>query len=386
METINDDCWLEIINYLNLEDQLALYKATNGFSNRVSSNVIYSWKHQLNFTLDEHAYEKFEEMPEMLDVFLSNINDTMQGLEFQWVTLKFLYRWKNYTFPNMKTLEYTVDDCDIDCDSEVIAIMTELFPGLHSLKSDGTFYCGALPKWTQLRKLDLSEWSPDYNTYRSDSPEEIAKCMLMEELLLPDGIWDFNLHHDLMTMPKLHTLAIELKIDFILAEMLEKRGKDVHTIVFNDCIWEFSIPTLQKLRNLRQLTLLDNDGFTSEELRDLIVDLKQLEQIDLVDFQIWSSETELWQTVACCPSLKILNLSGMQLYENFFEFGRRVMEKTLNNRSHDLTLHCHNTGANENLIRQYFKHPRLKLSFEPLKLHEVDTDMLQMHLNPLLPP
>ncbi|XP_060652927.1 uncharacterized protein LOC132789145 isoform X2 [Drosophila nasuta] len=356
METINDDCWLEIINYLNLEDQLALYKATNGLSNRVSSNVIYSWKHQLNFTLDGNAYEKFEEMPELLDVFLSNINDTMQGLELQWVTLKFLYRWKNYTFPNMRTLEYTVDDCDIDCDKEVIGIMTELFPGLRSLKSDGTFYCGALPKWTQLRKLDLSEWSPDYNTYRSDSPEEIAKCMLMEELLLPD------------------------------AEMLEKRGKDVHTIVFNDCIWEFSIPTLRKLRNLRQLTLLDNDGFTSEELRELIVDLKQLEQIDLVDFQIWSSETELWQTVACCPSLKILNLSGMQLYENFFEFGRRVMEKTLNNRSHDLTLHCHNTGANENLIRQYFKHPRLKLSFEPLKLHEVDTDMLQMHLNPLLPP
>ncbi|XP_060652935.1 uncharacterized protein LOC132789145 isoform X3 [Drosophila nasuta] len=306
METINDDCWLEIINYLNLEDQLALYKATNGLSNRVSSNVIYSWKHQLNFTLDGNAYEKFEEMPELLDVFLSNINDTMQGLELQWVTLKFLYRWKNYTFPNMRTLEYTVDDCDIDCDKEVIGIMTELFPGLRSLKSD--------------------------------------------------------------------------------AEMLEKRGKDVHTIVFNDCIWEFSIPTLRKLRNLRQLTLLDNDGFTSEELRELIVDLKQLEQIDLVDFQIWSSETELWQTVACCPSLKILNLSGMQLYENFFEFGRRVMEKTLNNRSHDLTLHCHNTGANENLIRQYFKHPRLKLSFEPLKLHEVDTDMLQMHLNPLLPP
>ncbi|XP_034113597.2 uncharacterized protein LOC117574072 [Drosophila albomicans] len=97
------------------------------------------------------------------------------------------------------------------------------------------------------------------------------------------------------------------------------------------------------------------------------------------------NEAALWQTVDCCPSLKILNISNMYLKKDFCDRNRCVMEKTLSNRSQDLTLNCHNIGENEKLIRQLFKHPRLKLSFVPLKPHDVEMSLIQMHFKPLLP-
>ncbi|KAH8262921.1 hypothetical protein KR044_002025, partial [Drosophila immigrans] len=347
LDPLNDDCQLGIIKYLNLTDQIALYEATKGVSSRLNSNVAYAWKHQLCFTLDANNYEDFEEMPEMLHIFLSNISETVQKLHLKFVTMEFLQRWENFTFPNMRTLKYTLDDGDCDKnDDQVIEIMAKLFPGLRSLKPHGGFNCELLPNWRQLRKLDLSDWWEGHKGF--DCPKEIAKCQLLEELILYKHFLWFEMYDVIMALPKLRTFSFNPNgRDDILAELLDRRGKDVHKMIFNDCIWEYSMPTLHKMCNLHHLTLLEDDGFTSEKLRELIADLKQLEQIDLIDFQIWSGEAELWQTVASCPSLRILNISGMQLYEDFFQFGRRVMVDTMNNRPQPLTLHCHNTGENE---------------------------------------
>ncbi|KAH8377389.1 hypothetical protein KR093_005211, partial [Drosophila rubida] len=352
LDVLNDDCQLAIIKCLNLTDQFALYEATEGYPNRLNSNITFAWEHQLCFELDGKSYDKFEEVPELLNIFLSSINATVQELKLEWVTIDILKRWESYTFCSMKALEYKLDDCNCDVDdaNEAIKIIAKLFPGLRSVKPYGGFDCSHLPIWTQLRKLDLSEWSPS-SVMEYSSVQEITKCLLLEELILSyyfewPGIYDV-----VMVLPKLHTLSFSLKDDdLIFVNLLEKRGKEVHTIIFNDCIWEYKVPTLHKMSNLRHLTLLEDDGFTSEMLLELVADLKHLEQIDLVDCQLWTGEEELWRTVASCPSLRTLNISGMQLYENFFEFSRRVMDKTLNNRAQPLTLHCHNTGNYEELV------------------------------------
>ncbi|KAH8397355.1 hypothetical protein KR215_007121 [Drosophila sulfurigaster] len=103
--------------------------------------------------------------------------------------------------------------------------------------------------------------------------------------------------------------------------------------------------TLRKMRNVRHFNMVDiQNQFSIENLRDLIKIWKQLEQIDLIDFD-WSGEAELWQTVASCPTLKILNILNMDMREDFFEVGRRIMEETLNNRSQTFTLNFYDNDT-----------------------------------------
>ncbi|KAH8263471.1 hypothetical protein KR044_009334, partial [Drosophila immigrans] len=346
LDSLNDDCQLAIFKYLNLDDQIDVYLATRGVSKRLNSNVIHTWKHQLCFKLNWMSYKKFEETPKLLDIFLSSINVTVQQLKLETVTVEFLKRWENYTFPSMKTLEYTLNWRDLDyLPKTAIKIMAKLFPGLCSVTPHGVFSCELLPKCTQLRKLDLSRWSPDFYGHNDlDLWCYLAKCQLLEELTLCCRNSD-DYKTDLLTvLPKLHTISLMDAPNSILADMLDGlRDKDIHTMIFKDCIWKYKMSTLRKLTKLRHLALLEFKGnFTSEKLRELIVDLNQLEQLDIFDVHMWSNEADLWQTVAGCPSLKNLKIFAMNLDKEFFEFSRVIMEETLRNRSQPLTLQCDN--------------------------------------------
>ncbi|KAH8263472.1 hypothetical protein KR044_009333, partial [Drosophila immigrans] len=357
MEGLNDDCQLAIIKYLNLTDQIALYEATRGVSNRLTNSIVSAWKHQLYFTVDGHIYEKFKKNPEMLDIFLSSISGTVQELKLLSVSVDFLKRWKNYTFPSMKTLEYTLDEWEVDnwrndpC-NEAVEILTKLFPGLHSVKPHGCFDNHELSKWTQLRKLDLAvywpcaRWLVEMSSAVTDDwPNEIIDCQLLEELRLYRGCWNY-VYDEVMALPRLSTLSffLNLKMDiYYLSGVLEPRVNDIDKIVFNDFIWLSSMYPLRILSNLRHLVLA-RVRFTTEDLLEEITNLKKLEQLDLIDFISWSDATELWQMVAHCPSLKILNISGIKMHKGFFEFDQRVMKETLDNRSHPFTLHCHDPG------------------------------------------
>ncbi|XP_062129703.1 uncharacterized protein LOC133841297 isoform X1 [Drosophila sulfurigaster albostrigata] len=391
LDALNDDCQLAIIKYLNLNEQIALYEATKGTSNRLNENVAYAWKLQLSFILDWRDYKKFEVMPELLDVFLSNCSATMQNLNLDRVKLNFLKRWENYTFPRMKTLEYTLDFGDDytflfgavnEVAEEAIRTMAKLFPGLHSLKTDGDFHCVVLQKWKQMRKLELSNWY--YHDYEYDCVKDIAKCQLLEELTLDHCRIKSSNYDDLMALPKLHKLCLLSASEVKLAELFEKRAVDVHRIIFSNDHPNRLMTTLSKMRNVRHFNIMDiQNHFDTEDLRDLIKIWKQLEQIDLISLHIWSGEAELWQTVASCPTLKILNILNTDMREDFFEVGRRIMEETLNNRSQTLTLNFYHTYYKK-LIIQNFKHPQLKVSFEPFKLYDDDDiNFVEIHFQPL---
>ncbi|XP_062129956.1 uncharacterized protein LOC133841297 isoform X4 [Drosophila sulfurigaster albostrigata] len=381
LDALNDDCQLAIIKYLNLFDRIALYEATKGTSNRLNKNVAYAWKLQLSFILDWRDYKKFEVMPELLDVFLSNCSATMQELKLDEVKLDFLKRWESYTFPRMKTLEYTLES-GYQAADEAIRTMAKLFPGLHSLKPHGDFHCVVLQKWTQMRKLDLSNWC--YYECEYDWVKDIGKCQLLEELTLDDCRIGSNNYDDLMALPKLRKLCLLSASEVELAKLFEKRAVDVHRIIFSNDRPNRHMTTLRKMRNVRHFNMMDiQNHFSIENLRDLIKIWKQLEQIDLIDFTIWSGEAELWQTVASCPTLKILNILNTDMRKDFFEVGRRIMEETLNNRSKTLTLNCYDAHYEE-LIIQNFKHPQLKVSFEPFKLYDDDDiNFVEIHFQPL---
>ncbi|XP_060666965.1 uncharacterized protein LOC132798944 isoform X2 [Drosophila nasuta] len=229
LDELNSDCQLIIIKYLQLNDQIALCEASKNHSNRLYTNVIFSWEHQRCFKLDEYNFERFEEMPEMLDIFLSSISEIVQKLILQWVTLKFLKRWKNYTFPSMRTLKYLLvpsygSKHEAD---EALQIMSNLFPGLLRVTPHGDFHCGQLSKWTQLGELNLVNW---FSNYKSQvSPIEVIQCKMLEKLQLNHYFRWPGIYDQIMALPKLYKLSIILTNhhalhEDIAVELLENRG------------------------------------------------------------------------------------------------------------------------------------------------------------------
>lgn len=79
MDQLNDDCQLRIIKYLDLTDQVLLWKATKHFSERLNANICRAWQQQLNFTLDWLMYD-LEDDPEVMDAFLFSIRCYDGGL------------------------------------------------------------------------------------------------------------------------------------------------------------------------------------------------------------------------------------------------------------------------------------------------------------------
>ncbi|XP_034472200.1 uncharacterized protein LOC117779953 [Drosophila innubila] len=175
MDILNDDCQLLIIKYLKLKDQLSLFEATKGErSNRLNSNLRFTWQHQLGFTLDMGQFKVFDEKPELLNDFLSIISPKVQQLALWGITTKRLQSWTHYKFPEMRSLDYVLStdlmkhDPYTDCNDEysyfkepdvklVIQLIAQLFPELNTLNPDSPFDLIHLTNWMDLRKLDLGQ-------------------------------------------------------------------------------------------------------------------------------------------------------------------------------------------------------------------------------------
>lgn len=395
VEELNDDCQLHIIYYLDLPDQLRLWRATKNASVRWNNNICQAWRHQVCYSLDSIVFEEFDNDPALLDAFLSSICNTLQSVEFKYVTLDHLKRWCKYKFPNMRDLKYTLDD-DERSFQTILELLVEMFPALKSLKPYGDINCLKIEQFKHLRKLDLTECK----IYDLEGSENLEELVL--ELFFIEDIFQSD---DLMSLPRLQTLSYQCRAEYekLLVKAVKERCNDIIELSFHDCIWAYDLTTLQSPKCLSKLSLIEDDGLQVEQLQTLVAGLPLLKQLDLVDFQFYSNEIQLWKTVAVCPSLEILNISGMQLYEDFFVLNRRYMDQALRNRSVPLTLHCHNTGANGHLvsytvfqinnvfyivfnnlqIKTHFRHSNLKISFRPLPIRSVYPGYTCIQLQPL---
>lgn len=341
IEELNYDCQLLIIAYLELKDQLALWEATAHIpSSRLNATLIYSWQHKLSYVLDEEVLDQFEENPKQSDGFLCAISGTVQHLDLQFIKTYQLQKWIGHSFPCMRELCFTVNDSCQPVGSLVLQLLVELFPKLNAIKPWGTFYSEITEKWTQLQRLDLTECCPPI--------EHISMCKFqqLEQITVHSGFLTHQFIDSLLALPNLRAICFhaEERIDEVLNIIIDKRAEHIERLSFNDSIWFCTQETLQRAKNVRQLSLIEDDGFQRSQLETLLSNLPLLKQLDLINFQIWRSESELWQAVGRCDSLQILNISGMQLYNDFFEFSRRPMETVLGKRSNPLILYCNDTG------------------------------------------
>lgn len=403
-EQLNDDCQMRIIRYLDLKDQLALWKANKNTSERLNANICQTWKHhhQKHYYFNSSVFADDVE----LDTFLSRICEELQSLNIsdEVNSLKILNKYK---FPNLRELEFKINSSYIN-DSQtqtLLELLVGLFPSLISLKlvnvNIGPFKIG---EFKNLRKLDL--WECHYYSDLSGSES-------LEELIIDMGVNENNFYVEVLdNFPKLRKLAVSHdNSDFegVMHEILKLRCNDITEFCSYDCMFAYSLNTLQSLNNLTRLTLIGQieteiepeigtiyrsfKCFTVDEIHAVVSKLPLLEHLDLVRSEIFLPEKHLWKIINACPSLKILNIDGMVLEENFFEESRRFMDQALKTRSVPLTIYCHDTGRNSHLvsnttktyvahahlnyflqIEANFRHPKLEISFLPLPL-KIDYSM-----------
>ncbi|EDW11037.1 uncharacterized protein Dmoj_GI16596, isoform B [Drosophila mojavensis] len=380
MESLSDDCQLLIIGSLGLKGQLKLWEATASIaSSRLPSNIIYHWQHKPSWILDNKMLAYLEEHPKQLEGLLSGISGTVQQLELQYIKSYELQRWIMYSFPKLRELSFSLDDGCEAIEELVHEVLVDIFPDLTSLQLSGKFYSKIIQKWPELRRLDLSDCD-------CEPAAELSMCnfLKLEEITVQTDFLFQKFIDSTVVLPNLRTFCFygEDKTDQVLNWIIDKRA-EISRISFNDSIWYCGAGTLEKMKHLRQLTLVEDEGFEAYQLKALLKCVPQLRQLDLVNLQIWGSESELWQTVSQCNSLQVLNIYGMQLDESFFDIGRYHMRSVLSKRSTPLQLLCDN--MNNPQMDKSFKHTNLIVKKGPLCDNiYIDVGYIKVEFDPLV--
>ncbi|XP_016943120.3 uncharacterized protein [Drosophila suzukii] len=383
IDNLNDDCLLKIVEYLNLDEQLQLWKSSEP-SSRLRSVLSYTWQHHTDHSVDQ---ETFAGSPDVLEDFLQSIRFSVEELTLRYLNMEQLEQWKNHTFPTMRELTYMGDESsEMEGDSD-IAILVKCFPLLEAIGLSGNCSGQHISQWRHLRRLDLQLcWylntqnfeeicqnlrlqtlSIQWHKAEEDAyVQAIASLQELEELELDIVHLSPDNTSKLLRLPKLRKLLLHNfeQMDELISDIGRLRGQDVVTAAFSDNIWMMRAEVLAKFRNLRCLTLVDDEGCAAVDFRPIINCFPLLEQLHLENSRIWLNADGIWDVVLACPRLRILSMSNQVLYDEFFAFSKSTMSRALNKRKEPLIMHFYKTSK-EALIAQHFGHPKLIVSYNP---------------------
>ncbi|XP_030241612.1 uncharacterized protein LOC115563186 [Drosophila navojoa] len=346
IENINDDCQLIIINYLDYQSQYFLWASSKFFAPRLHSNVSYVLQRKSSHVLD-YNYMFLEKngssSNQLQDAFLSTICSTVQHLELRSVTMNHLKHLMNHSFPCIRSLEYEWANVYESEYRQALQLLVDLFPSITSFKPFAPVNFERMEKWKFLEKL----WSNKPKAL--DEGVSLHTFQDLEHLTV-------NMHFlrtasivSVLNLPKLRTFSFSTlcpQTRALLPKILEQRPEDICKLSFSFINWTWFLESLLLLKNLRQLTLIDNI-LGSGQFQRLVSNLPVLEQVNIIGGQFLDCEMDLWDAVASCSSLKILSLSHILIEDDFYDSSRQFMCEALDNRSQPLLMHCYNTGEDE---------------------------------------
>ncbi|XP_046866606.1 uncharacterized protein LOC26529988 [Drosophila willistoni] len=149
-------------------------------------------------------------------------------------------------------------------------------------------------------------------------------------------------------------------------------GRDIVGITFHNSIAAYSVFQLLWLKTaIKKLTLINEYNWNDLDKTRIIYDLPFIEQLHVVETPIWDTADELWDMIATCPRLEVLYISGQQTDKWFFSWDRELMHYVLKTRARPLSLYFHHLEPHKKLIRHYFQHANLKLSFEAVEIEYI---------------
>lgn len=366
-DKLNGDCWLTILKYVNLKDQVALAH----ISKSLHSVVRYHWEHLKTACLDQALLEHFEQQPHDMEEFLHLASGSLQNLKLKQADIALLQKWRSYEFPKLTTIDCDLGFKDEEETDEKILLFTELFPHLRQLTLLGNTTGRHIWFWDQLQELHLMCCESldksifdqifgvmplrkltllfyGYNTNMGEDVLPISKCATLEELVMDDHHLLGDFMPNLLKLPRLRRLAFYTRdyYEYLLQTVGKLRPLRVKALLFHDSYWSSSRVShaIMSMTNLRRLVLHDDD-IETKELYKICATLPQLEELHLTKMRALPTATQLWDMVGASESLRILNLSGSRLDDQFLYLSALCLDRVLKKRSESspLTLHLHKT-------------------------------------------
>ncbi|XP_041632036.1 uncharacterized protein [Drosophila kikkawai] len=375
ISSLNEDCLLQIVEYLSLEEQLELWQATESTS-RLCSVISYAWQRQSKHCVRR---ETFSGRPVLLQDFLKCISSTVAELTLCHLPMEQLEQWKDHTFPNVRELYYLGDEYDeADGDAD-IAIMVSCFPQLESVAISGDTSGQHISQWRHLRRLDLKLcWYLDLQCFedicqklylqtltvqwrREEEDVYVQAISALEDLVELD-LTIFHLSPEnarkLLSLPKLAKFRLHHMDLFnsVLEDIARLRGPDLVGITCRDNSVRWRPRVLANLVNLRRLTHVG--GSCAIDFSVIIKNFPHLEQLNLENWRIWPNADGIWDVVSACPQLEVITV--FNLSEDFFAFSASTMQRALDRRIEPLAIRFLGTG-NEELVAKHFVHRNLKV-------------------------
>ncbi|XP_017026115.1 uncharacterized protein [Drosophila kikkawai] len=379
ISSLNEDCLLQIVEYLGLEEQLELWQATESTS-RLCSVISYAWQRQSKHCVRR---ETFSGRPVLQRDFLQCISSTVTELTLRYLPMEQLEQWKAHTFPNVRELYYLGDEYDeADGDAD-IAIMVSCFPQLESVGISGNTSGQHISQWRHLRRLDLQLcWYLGLQCFEDICQKLRLQTLTVQWRRAEEDVYvqaisaledleelDLDIVHlspenarKLLSLPKLAKFRLHNMdlFDSVLEDIARLRGPDLVGITCRDNFVRWSPRVLANLVNLRRLTLVDDEGSCAIDFSVIIKSFPHLEQLNLENSRIWPNADGIWDVVAACPQLEVITVFNQCLSEDFFAFSASTMQRALDKRIEPLAIRFLGTG-NEELIAQHFVHRNLKV-------------------------
>ncbi|KAH8279810.1 hypothetical protein KR054_006396, partial [Drosophila jambulina] len=370
-----------IVEYLNLEEQLELWQATESDS-RLCSVISYAWQRQSHHCVRR---ETFDGKPALQRDFLQCISSTDAELTLRHLPMEQLEQWKEHTFLNVKELYYLGDEYDeADGDTD-IAILVSCFPQLESIGLSGNTSGQHISKWRHLRRLDLQLcWYLGSQCFKEICENLRLQSLTVQWRRAEEDVYvqaisalkeleelDLDIVHlstenarKLLSLPKLAKFRLHNMdlFDSVLEDIARLRGQDLVAVTCRDNFVRWSPQVLAKLLNLRRLTLVDDEGSCAIDFSVILKSFPHLEQLHLENSRIWPNADGIWDVVAACPQLELITVFNQCLSEDFFAFSASTMQRALDKRTEPLSIRFRGTG-HEDLITKKFVHRKLRVLY-----------------------
>ncbi|KAH8339664.1 hypothetical protein KR074_001961 [Drosophila pseudoananassae] len=383
---LNDDCLLKIVEYLNTEEKLCLWEATEPTS-RLADITSYAWRRQTKHAIDLNHFTDME----LLNSFLSIICTTVVevSLVIGDVRNDQMNIFQRHVFPKARVLNVNVtmeweDDLGFPAGIDwEIGVLAGCFPNVERLHVDGEKFATTgknFSKWNRLTHLDVVKASEFWTTFNfwtvCDSAKKItslsinfddeftlkstpfvkAICSLenLEQLWFDAmNINESNARNLLTKLPKLRRLRCTESQNWTpLRHLREFRAHDVRSITLSTPCLCYSLGDFEP----------DPDVAGAQFYR-LTKYFNRLEAMHLKRSSICGSGDQLWDMIRGCPQLKMISVRTIDM--NFFNSMNANINRALRRRSEPLNFHVQDTD-HKNLITAMLNRPDVNLTFGPL--------------------
>ncbi|KAH8251213.1 hypothetical protein KR032_003266, partial [Drosophila birchii] len=360
----------KIIDYLSLDVQLQLWQATESKS-RLSLAILKAWQRKDKHCL--HWSESLDDREVVFQSFLNSICSIVKELELSGFPLVKIEVFRHHRFCNTRKLVYSREESDLD-DGTDMAILLKCCPQLESLEMRGNGTGHHVDRWKHLQRLNIIEASENWKTkqflkvclecplkflcvrWRESEEdafvESISKLQELEGLHLEFNQLSTENTHKLLSLPKLRKFRFgEFEnVEDLLNDVFEIRGKDVVALSCNENFWLYLIPN--RFENVSKIVIIDEGVvkgiWYAQSFNEALREFPQLKELHLENTSVWSDGEEFWNTISCCPWLKLLYLVKLNIdNDKLLQFSEETIQKALSQREEPLVIHFVKTGCED---------------------------------------